>query len=132
MVSLYHSHEEQLSSNLPVFNNWHTSCIYVRLPSTFIGVCMILDMRTLTCTLTFLPYELFNFFKIFLVFRISYCLKTYCYIFDLYLFILVTDRFFTIFVCFKETLCFDFAYKLFNKYFSLPQSTCQFRMSVRK
>ena len=33
---------------------------------------------------------------------------------------------------FKKTLFFNFSYKLFNKYFSLPQSTCQFRVSVRK
>ena len=33
---------------------------------------------------------------------------------------------------FKKTLFFNFSYKLLNKHFSLPQSTCQIRMSVRK
>ena len=34
-------------------------------------------------------------FQNFLVLGISYCLKTYCYIFDLYLFVLGRERFFT-------------------------------------
>ena len=41
-----------------------------------------------------------------------YCL-TYCYIYDLYLFVLGRDRFFTVYICFKETLFFNFSYKLF-------------------
>ena len=48
--------------------------------------------------------------------------------------------FFTVYVCFRlekkpfalETLFFNFSYKLFNKYFSLPQGTFQFRVSGRK
>ena len=50
----------------------------------------------------------------------------------MYLFVLGRERFFTVYICFKETLFFNFSHKLFNKYFSLPQSTCQFRVSVRK
>ena len=42
------------------------------------------------------------------------------------------ERFFTVHICFKETLFFNLFSKLFNKFFSLPQSTCQFRVSVRK
>ena len=34
--------------------------------------------------------------------------------------------------CSKETIFLNFSYKLFNKYFPLTQSTCQFRVSVRK
>ena len=60
-------------------------------------------------------------------------LKTYCYIFVLHLLVLGRDKFFTCtYICFKETLFFYFSYKLFNKYFSLSQRTCQFRISVRK
>ena len=39
----------------------------------------------------------------------------------IYFFVLGRDRFFTVYICFKETL-----------FFSLPQSTCQFRVTVRK
>ena len=53
---------------------------YVRTP-TFIEVRMILDIRTLTRTLIFSP-GFFEVFKIFLILKISYCLKTYCYTFD--------------------------------------------------
>ena len=54
---------------------------------------------------------------------IMYCLKTYCNKFDLsfFFFVLVRDRFFTVYICFKEAL-----------FFSSPQSNCQFRVSVRK
>ena len=50
----------------------------------------------------------------------------------IYLFVLGSDRFFTVYVCFKETLFSNFSYKLFNKYFSLLQSIWQFRVLVRK
>ena len=79
----------------------------------------------------FFPYDFFKVFKICLVLIILYCLKTHCYIFDLYLFALGRGRFCTVYICFKETF-FNFSYKILNKYFSLPQSTCQFRVSVRK
>ena len=46
----------------------------------------------------------------------------------IYLFVLGRDTFFTVYICFKENLFFNFLYKLFNKYFSLPQSTYQFRV----
>ena len=76
--------------------------------ATFIGAHMILGMCTLTHTLIFsLPF--LKVFKNFLVLRISYCLKTSCYIFDLYLFVLERDRFFTIYICFKEILLSDFS-----------------------
>ena len=59
-----------------------TSRTNIRLP-TFIGVRMILDMCTLTWTLIF-SQGFFKVFKIFLVLIILYCLKTYCYIFDVW------------------------------------------------
>ena len=43
------------------------------------------------------------------------------------LFVFGRDRF-IVYICFKETFFFNFSYKQFNKYFSLPQSTCQFRV----
>ena len=73
----------------------------------------------------------FKVFKIFLAPIILYCLKTCC-IFYLYLFVFGWDRFFTVIVYFKETLFSEFLYKLSDKYFSLLQSTCQFRVSVSK
>ena len=76
--------------------------VYICTP-TFIGVCIILDMHMLTCLLI-LPYDLMfskNFW--FLQF---YSLKTYSYRFDLYLFVFGRDRFFTVYICFKETLFF--------------------------
>ena len=50
----------------------------------------------------------------------------------IYLFVLGRDIFFTVYICFKETLFFYISYKLFNKYFSLPQSSRQSRVSKRK
>ena len=97
----------------------------------FIGVHMILDMRSLTRMLIFSLW-FFIVFKLSLILTISYSLKTWCHTFDLYLFVLGIDRFFTMYICFKESLFFIFLYKLFNKYLSLPQTTCQFKMSVRK
>ena len=67
----------------------------------------------------------FQSFQNFSSFIILYCLKTYCY--DL--FVCPWKR---QILCFKETLFFCISYKLFNKYFSLPQSSCQFRVSKRK
>ena len=32
------------------------------------------------------------------------------------MFILGSDKFFTVYICFKETLIFNFSYKLFNTY----------------
>ena len=45
-------------------------------------VRIILDMHMLTCTLIF-PPQFLKVFNFFLIFIILYCLKTYCYIFDL-------------------------------------------------
>ena len=101
---------------------------YVRTPS-FIGVPMILDMRTLTSTLI-LSLWCFNVLKIFLVLIILYYLKTYL---TFNLFVCPWKR--QILYClhlFQKTLFFNFSYKLLNKYFSLPQSPFQFRASVRK
>ena len=46
----------------------------------------------------------------------------------IYLFVLGRDRFFTVSICFKETLFSNFSYKPFP----LLQSTCHIRVSVRK
>ena len=73
-------------------NNWGTDgtlrtrvrrLAYVAYGHTliFIGARMILDMRTFTRMLVF--YLFFKVSKIFLVLIILYCLKAYCYIFDL-------------------------------------------------
>ena len=98
-----------------------------QIPSKGIWTCVCWHVPSL-----FPHYFFFSVFKILLVLIILYSLKTYCYTFDLYLFVLGRDRFFTIYICFKETLFFNFSYKLFNRYFSLPQSMCQFRISVKK
>ena len=49
---------------------------------TFIAICMILDMHMFTCVPLY-SLLFFKVFKIFLFLIILYCLKTYCYIFDL-------------------------------------------------
>ena len=110
----------------------YIKCIYI---PTFIGVHMILDMSTLTCTLIFSPC-FFKAFKIFLVLIILYGVKTYCYIFDfiwlwIYLFGLGRERFFTVYICFTESIFSNSLYKWITKYFSLLQSTCQFRVSIK-
>ena len=99
---------------------------YVHTP----GVCMILDMHTLTCTLIFFPMIFLKFSKFFWFWFFKNLMLYICPL--IYLFVLERDRFFTLYICFQGTLFFNFSYKLFNKYFSLPQSTQQFRASVRK
>ena len=94
---------------------------------TFIGVRMIiLDMRLLICMLIFSRW-LFKVFKIFLVLKILYCLKTYCSIFliyfALYLWFSLEEADFLLFTFILKKPYFS--YELFNKYFSLPQSTCR-------
>ena len=101
------------------FNNWCTLAMYICL---LIGIHMILDMRTLTSTLIFSLW-LFKVFKTFLI-----LLSLYCFI---CLSLEETDSLLFTFVL-KKPYFFNFSYKLFNKYFSLPQTTCQFRVSVRK
>ena len=99
---------------------------YVHTP----GVCMILDMHALTCTLIFFPMIFLKFSKFFWFWFFKNLMLYICPL--IYLFVLERDRFFTLYICFQGTLFFNFSYKLFNKYFSLPQSTQQFRVSVRK
>ena len=81
-----------------------------------IGVCMphmyvslILLAKTWICTYKYIDMYP-NFFPI---------------IFLKVFFSLGKTRFVTVYICFKETF-FNFSYKLLNKYFFLPQSTCQF------
>ena len=110
------------------FNNWCTPCTYVcllLLEYAWFWTCVRWDIRS------FFLLWFFKVFKIFLALIILYCLKTCC-IFDLYLFVLGRDRFFSVNIYFKEALFSGFSYKPFNKYFSLLQSTCQFRVSVSK
>ena len=100
---------------------------------TFNGIHMILDICTLTCKVIF-PYGFLKISKFFwLFFSGSGSLKSQCYDWSLiHLFVLGRDRFFTIYICFKGTLFFNSSSKLSNKCFSLPLSTCHFRVSVRK
>ena len=57
------------------FRVWQLAYVaYLRMP-TFISACVNLYMHTLTHTLSFFPMV----FKVFLVLRIFYCSKTYCY-----------------------------------------------------
>ena len=103
----------------------HTYVCLLLLAYAWFWICVRWDLHS------FFLLWFFKVFKIFLALIILYCLKTCC-IFGLYLFVLGRDRFFTVIIYFKETLFSDFSYKLFNKYFSLLQSTCQFRVSVSK
>ena len=97
---------------------------YVHTP-TFIEVRMILGMRTLTSTLIF-PYDFLKFSGSynFILFK-----NLLLYISPvIYWFALGRDRFFTVYRFLKTPY---FSCKLFNKYFSLAQSTCrQFRVSL--
>ena len=79
---------------------------------------------------SFFPMIFYKVFRIFLVLKICYYLKTYCYIFDLCFSLKETD--FLLFTFILKEPFFSFSFKLFNKYFSLPQSTFQFRVLVRK
>ena len=84
--------------------------------------CVRWDVRT------FFPMIFKKFSKFFRFFK-----NLLLYISPLiYLFVLGRDRFFTVYICFIETPFFNFSYKIFNRYFSLPLSTCQFRVSVSK
>ena len=76
--------------------------------STFIGIHMILDMYILTRMLIF-SFWIFTVFKIFIVLIISYCLKTYCNIFELYL----------ICLSLKETDSWLFTFVLKKPHFSI-------------
>ena len=71
----------------------------------------------------------FQSFQNFSSFIILYCLKTYCYVFDLrFICLSLEETDSLLYICFKATLFFNISYKLFNKK-SLPQSFCQFRVS---
>ena len=104
--------------------------IHIYMPN-FIAIQMILDMHMLTCMLTF--SQRISKFSDFFWFLLCYLFKNLLlYIWPLiYLFVLGRDSFFTVYIWFKETLFFNSSYKLLNKHFSLPQSTCQIRVPVR-
>ena len=113
--------------NCSGFNNWHMSRTYARLllmAYAWFWTCVRWHLRS------FFPYDFLKFSKFSGSWNFILLKKLLLYIWPL--FVLGRDRFFTLYICFKETLLFDFSYKLFKKYFFLPQSTCQFRMSVRK
>ena len=68
---------------------------YIRMP-TFIAICMILDMHTLTRTLIFKVFKIF----LFLLFWFWFCKNLMLYIWPLiYLFLLGRDIFFTALYC---------------------------------
>ena len=121
-------HQQKLSTHLDMVQQL-VYVTYVHMP-IFIGIRMILDMRKLTSKLIFfLRYSFQNFSSSDNFMLLKNLLQ---YIWPLiYLFDLGWDTFFTVYICFKETL-FNFSYKLFNNFFSLPPSNCQFRASVRK
>ena len=111
------------------FDNWHTLHTYV---------CLLLLVYTWfwTCvcwqTCSFFPmfsksFQDFSGSSMFLLFK-----NLLLYIWPLiYLFVIERDTFFTVYIYFKETLFFNFSYKLFNKNFLLPQRICQFRVAVK-
>ena len=81
---------------------------YVCTP-TFIGIRMILDMCTLTRTFIIFPYDFLKFYFSgsynFILFK-----NLLLYIWPLiYLFVLVRDWFFTVYIHVKETLFFNFS-----------------------
>ena len=80
---------------------------------------------------SFFSLWFFIVFKIFLALIILYCLKTCC-IFDLYLFALARDRFFTVNIYFEETLFFNFSYKFLINISPYFRVFGQFRFSVYK
>ena len=110
------------------FDNSRTSCTYVRLlllAYAWFWTCARSHVRSL------FPYD-FQTFSGSYIFKLFKNLLLYIW-YLIYLFVLGRDRFFTDYICFNETLFFNFLYKLYNKYLLyLPQSTCQFRVSVRK
>ena len=115
-----------VKKNFPIFRPLHVRSL------TFIGIHMNLDMLTLTCTLIFSGW-FFKYRNIFLVLIILYCSKTYCNIVDFWFSCLsLEERFFTVYIYFKETLFFNFSYKLFNKYFSLSHRTLAANLECRK
>ena len=68
---------------------------YIHMP-TFIAICMILDMHTLTRTLIFKVFKIF----LFLLFWFWFCKNLMLYIWPLiYLFLLGRDIFFTALYC---------------------------------
>ena len=103
-------------------------CVHVLLlVYTWLWTCLCLHISS------FFSLLFFKVFKVFLILIILCCLKTYCYIFNLSLLsfsLKETDSLLFRFVLAKSY--FSIFHTTFNKYFSLPQSTYQFRVSVRK
>ena len=106
--------------------------VYLCTP-TFIGVQMIFNMLTLTCTrythFSLLLFFLLLLFFFFLVFIILYCLKTYCYMCELLFICLWKRQILYSLHLFNRNPIFQFLIQII---YSLPQSSCQFRVSVRK
>ena len=100
-------------SKLPYFG-------YVRV-STFIDLCIILDMLALTRRLIFFPMIFLNFQRFSGSYNFILVEPLLLYTWPLvYLLVLGKEKFFTVYICFKETFFFNFSYKLLNKYLSLP------------
>ena len=98
-------------------HNWCTSHTYVRLlllAYAWFWTCVHWHIFSLW---------FFKVFKLFLVLLFWFFKNLMLYIWPLiYLFLLRRDIFFTIYICFKETLFFNFSHKLSNKHFSLRTS----------
>ena len=115
-----------ISTTLIKSRVWQLTYVaYVR-TSTFVGIRMIVDLRTLTRTLICSLW----FFKV-LKFQvlIILCLKTYCHLLDHYFNYWSLEE--TDFLPFTFVLKWPY-FSIFNRYFSLSQGTCQYRRSVIK
>ena len=88
------------------FNNWHTSRMYLHLHLliyTWFWTCIHWHVR-----LSF-PYDFLKFSKFFwFINLLIYIWPSIC------LFVCGRDRFFIVYIYFKETLFFNFSYELFN------------------
>ena len=113
------------------FDNWHMLHTYIcllLLVYAWFWTCISLHL----CS--FFPYDLLKFSGCYLSTSEWVTVLNLTAIYLLFnLFIQPCKRRTLYCLCmFKETLVFNFLWKLFNKYFSLPWRTCQFRVSVRK
>ena len=92
-------------------DNWRTSRAYVRLlflAYAWFWTCICWHARP------FFPYAFKKFQNFsgssnFILFK-----NLLLYIWPLFMFFLARGRFFTVYICFKETIFFNFLYKLFN------------------
>ena len=93
---------------------------YVR-ASTFIGLCIILDMRALTRRLIFFPMIFLNFQKFSGSYNFILVEPLLLYTWPLvYLFVLEKKNSLLFIFALKKPFFVNFSYKILNKYLSLP------------